>query len=136
MELKLILAKGEPRGKVISPGKDSLVIGRQDDCDLVISSSKVSRQHCRIDIGDNAASLTDLGSANGTFLNGQKVTVATPLAPGDKVVVGPLGFLVEIAGNRGVAAPLDVLAGIQADDLDLADDDDIIQLSEDDLLES
>ena len=137
MELKLILAKGEPRGKVISAGKDSLVIGRQDDCGLVISSSKVSRHHCRIDIGDNAASLTDLGSANGTFLNGRKITSAAPLSPGDKVVVGPLGFVVEIDGNH-TAAPLDVLSGIQ-DDAELSpaeDDDDIIQLSENDLLES
>jgi len=136
MELKLILAKGEPRGKVISAGKDSLVIGRQDDCDLVISSSKASRQHCRIDISDNAASLTDLGSANGTFLNGKKITSATPLSAGDKVAVGPLGFVVEIDGNRGVAGPLDVLAGIEGDHPDLPDDDDVIQLTEDDLLDS
>ena len=126
MELNLILAKGEPRGKVISADKDSLVIGRQDDCDLVISSAKVSRQHCRIDVTGDTASLTDLGSANGTFLNGQKVTSAKPLSAGDKVVVGPLGFVVEIDGNRG-APPADLMAGIE---------DDIIQLSENDLLES
>ncbi len=136
MELKLILAKGEPKGKVIPATNNSLLIGRQDECDLVISSPKVSRQHCRIDISHDTASLTDLGSGNGTFLNGQKVTAPTPLKPGDKVVVGPLGFVVEIDGST-TAAPLDVLSGLEDDaEPTPAQEDGIIQLSEDDLLEN
>ncbi|NIA21114.1 MAG: FHA domain-containing protein [Anaerolineaceae bacterium] len=138
MELKLILAKGEPKGKVIPATKNSLLIGRQDDCDLVISSAKVSRQHCRIDISDDTASLADLGSGNGTFVNGQKVAAPTPLKAGDRIVVGPLGFVVQIDG-LSTAAPLDVLSGIQ-DDAEPSPaaegDDDIIQLSEDDLLDN
>lgn len=100
MELKLVLAKGEPKGKVIEIAKTPAVIGREPECDVVIASPKVSRKHCRIEMAGNAVSLSDLGSANGTFVNGTKVQ-KVELHPGDKLVIGPLGFVVEFVGATG-----------------------------------
>ena len=97
MELKLVLAKGEPKGKVIDITKSPAVIGREPECDVVIASPKVSRKHCQIEITGNAVSVSDLGSANGTFVNGAKVQ-KVELRGGDKLVVGPLGFVVELGG--------------------------------------
>ncbi len=124
MELKLVLAKGEPKGKVIDIAKSPAVIGREPDCDVVIASPKVSRKHCRIEMAGNAVSLSDLGSANGTFVNGKKVQ-KVELHGGDKLVVGPLGFVVEMGGKsaakpaaKTAAPPLDIndfLAGLEDD---------------------
>jgi pSer/pThr/pTyr-binding forkhead associated (FHA) protein len=124
MELKLVLAKGEPKGKVIDIAKSPAVIGREPECDVVIASPKVSRKHCRIEITGNAVSLSDLGSANGTFVNGKKVQ-KVQLHGGDKLVVGPLGFVVELVGagakpsGKAAAPPQDIndfLAGLENDD--------------------
>ena len=104
MNLKLIVAKGEPKGKEVVISKDQTVIGRDPQCDLVIASSKVSRKHCRIDVAANKATVTDLGSRKGIFVNGQKVPTAA-LKAGDRVLVGPLGLIVEIDGDRGAAVP-------------------------------
>jgi pSer/pThr/pTyr-binding forkhead associated (FHA) protein len=130
MELKLILAKGEPRGKEIVIARQPTVIGRDPGCDLVLASPKVSRQHCRIDTEGDAIILLDDGSRNGTFVNGQKVTDRTVLSAGDQIVIGPLGFIVEIDGNRIDATQggiNDFLATLETGD------DDVLQLTDDDL---
>jgi len=155
MELKLILAKGEPKGKEIVVEKMPSTIGRDPACDVVIANVKVSRKHCTIEAEGDRAVIVDAGSGNGTFVNGQKVERQT-LKAGDKVVIGPLGFVVESDGNRGATAPPaaeDVLAGAErdavgGDDLNAfleslekgtgaaaggGDDDDVLQLTDDDL---
>jgi pSer/pThr/pTyr-binding forkhead associated (FHA) protein len=61
--------------------------GRALDNDIVVSDRGTSRRHARIEYRDGTFLLTDLGSANGTFVNGQRV-VETHLQHGDKVKVG------------------------------------------------
>jgi len=153
MELKLILAKGEPKGKEIVVAKMPSSIGRDPGCDVVIANVKVSRKHCSIEAEGDQAVIVDGGSGNGTFVNGQKVE-RQALKAGDKVVIGPLGFVVEIDGNRGGTAPgaaEDLLAvtesdAVGGDDLNAfleslekgagaagGDDEDVLQLTDDDL---
>lgn len=96
MELKLVVAVGEPKGKEITLSQERTVIGRKPECDIVIASPKVSREHCRIDLSDDTAEIIDLGSRNGIFVNGQKTKQAS-LSSGDKVSIGPLGFIVSSA---------------------------------------
>ncbi len=103
MQLKLIVAKGEPQGKEIPVEKDAVIIGRDRDCDVVVLSTKVSRTHCRVEVRDSKARLVDLGSKNGTIVNRQKVA-EVELGPGDRIAVGPLGLVVEIDGDRGKRA--------------------------------
>ena len=69
-------------------------MGRAPRADFVVDAPLVSRVHCRFVLGpDNTLSLEDLGSTNGTFVNGQKAAKAV-LADGDKVTVGRVLFSV------------------------------------------
>lgn len=73
------------------------VIGRSTDCNLKIASAQVSRRHCRIVVNDIGVYVEDLCSANGTFLNGQRLLPNQPtLAPaGSQLAIGPAMFAVE-----------------------------------------
>ncbi|MDP6380253.1 MAG: FHA domain-containing protein [Phycisphaerae bacterium] len=99
MDVKLILVKGNPKGKQITLKSGTTIVGRKEDSGLIIASSRVSRHHCQITLDGNDLKVRDLGSANGTLINGQKVE-ESPLKAGDEVHIGPLGFLVEIDGRR------------------------------------
>jgi hypothetical protein len=64
------------------------VAGRDADCALVIDSSSVSRNHARITVLAGNATVEDLGSTNGTFVNGSRVSEPTRLSPGDELSLG------------------------------------------------
>lgn len=69
--------------------KDKVVIGRNPDCDMVISDDTVSRQHARIDkTKPGAYRITDLDSTNGTFVNGRKVEGCIDLGLNDTILIG------------------------------------------------
>jgi cardiolipin synthase A/B len=65
-------------------------IGRADESDVVVSSGLVSRNHARVTLEGDSCTITDLGSSNGTFVNGGRVKGTVPLASGD--VVGVADF--------------------------------------------
>ena len=69
------------------------VIGRDPDAALWIDHSSVSRRHATIVIANGKATLEDLNSKNGTFLNGEKIRRRTPLTDGDQVRIGPETFV-------------------------------------------
>jgi len=69
-------------------------MGRAPRADFVVDAALVSRVHCRFMLNDlNELQLEDLGSTNGTFVNGKKVARAT-LTDGDKLTVGRVQFVV------------------------------------------
>jgi pSer/pThr/pTyr-binding forkhead associated (FHA) protein len=72
--------------------KPTTLIGRHEACDLVVDDAQVSRRHCRISWDGVYCTLEDLGSTNGTFVNGQPLTAAYALRPGDKVQVANVIF--------------------------------------------
>jgi pSer/pThr/pTyr-binding forkhead associated (FHA) protein len=53
--------------------KKVVIVGRGNQCDLIIPNDSVSRQHCKIERIDNAFHITDLGSSNGVFINGERI---------------------------------------------------------------
>ncbi|MCH7668806.1 MAG: FHA domain-containing protein [Acidobacteria bacterium] len=69
-----------------------IVIGRSDEADLVIDDTYASEFHVRIGQHQNKVLLTDLGSTNGTYVNGRRVTVPTSLRKGDTVQIGKTIF--------------------------------------------
>lgn len=64
------------------------VIGRDPDVAIVIDSPKVSRRHALITINAGGATMSDLGSKNGTFVNGVRVRSPIFLSDGDEITVG------------------------------------------------
>lgn len=63
-------------------------IGRATGADFILDESLVSRVHCRVEVNVSGdLDITDLGSTNGTFVNGNRVTTAR-LVPGDRLKVG------------------------------------------------
>ena len=71
--------------------QDSVTLGRDSRCDIVLQDGNVSRQHARLERVDGAYVLTDLGSTNGTFVNEQPVT-QTRLTGGETLRVGSFIF--------------------------------------------
>ena len=65
--------------------KDGMIVGRNPECDLVLTNGHPSRRHARIDVKADGLWLEDLGSANGTFVNGVQIRAAHKLATGDRV---------------------------------------------------
>jgi pSer/pThr/pTyr-binding forkhead associated (FHA) protein len=69
-------------------------MGRAPRSDFVVDAALVSRVHCRFTLADtNELELEDLGSTNGTFVNGEKVT-KVKLSDGDKLTIGRVQFVV------------------------------------------
>jgi DNA-binding winged helix-turn-helix (wHTH) protein len=69
------------------------VMGRVPEAVVTLTSDLASRRHARIVVGDDRAVLEDLGSKNGTFLNGARVDGPTPLQDGDEITIGRRSFV-------------------------------------------
>src|ERR687890_125594 len=84
---RLALVQAEGRRLVIAPG--GAVVGRSRECDVVLGDSNVSRRHAEIRPGAGGQwTVSDLGSTNGVQVNGRRITGATPLKAGDRLVFG------------------------------------------------
>ena len=81
------VVSGVSAGAAAAVSGGSLVVGRDPSCDLVINDAKVSRNHLRITDHGHYASIEDLGSTNGTTVNGRSVAHVA-LRPGDAIRVG------------------------------------------------
>ncbi len=104
MDVNLILFKKNGSQKVITLPSKVTVIGRRKDCDLRIPLMPVSRRHCQLILNNETLKIRDLGSRNGTFLNGQRIEEASAKA-GDNITIGPLTFAVQINGQPKEFAP-------------------------------
>jgi sigma-B regulation protein RsbU (phosphoserine phosphatase) len=85
----LVTIKGPNLGQRFALAGESLLIGRQDDAAIVLESLAVSRHHARILCADGDYLVEDVGSSNGTFVNGRRINGPTPLAEGDELQIGP-----------------------------------------------
>jgi transcriptional regulator with GAF, ATPase, and Fis domain len=70
------------------PLEGRCVVGRSSEADLQLIDAGASREHCRFEVVDGRVYLEDLGSQNGTFVNGEPLAARTALAPGDEIAVG------------------------------------------------
>lgn len=85
------------------------VIGRGADCNLRIASKEVSRRHCLITVGDDNVQVQDLGSANGTFVNGYRLdaNLDYTVAPDSELSLGGIKFFVRFRPLATAAATED-----------------------------
>ncbi|HSP78007.1 MAG TPA: FHA domain-containing protein, partial [Myxococcaceae bacterium] len=104
MGFQLTIAEGREAGKEFVFDQDSVLIGRVSECDVVLYDNGVSRRHCRIFAQGGGYAVEDLGSSNGTLVNGLKVTKQV-LADGDRIALGPVLFTFQDVG--GVEEQLD-----------------------------
>jgi pSer/pThr/pTyr-binding forkhead associated (FHA) protein len=96
MDVKLKVLEGAKAGAKIAVKKTEFIIGRSQSCSLCAGSSAISRQHCAILRDETRVAIKDLGSRNGTLVNGNKIDGEVELTTGDEITVGPLKFLITI----------------------------------------
>ena len=101
MQVKLKILKGPSQGKELKISRAKFIIGRGDDCHLRVRSDKISRQHCQIDVEGAKVVVRDLGSRNGTLVNGERIEGDLELKAADVIQVGPLQFEVMIDHTLG-----------------------------------
>jgi FHA domain len=103
--LRLIPGSGPP----IEVAKDEALVGRDPGCDVVVADGSVSRRHAKIQRRGEGFTVVDQGSANGTFIDSQRVAEVT-LRNGQELRFGAVAFKVEIEGEDAGAT----VAGIPA----------------------
>jgi hypothetical protein len=101
----VVLTAGKWRGKSILVKRLPFLIGRDPACHLRPTSALVSNRHCALLARGGKVYVRDLGSTNGTFLNGEKITGARELHPNDGLRVGPVDFDVFIESGPSISQP-------------------------------
>jgi pSer/pThr/pTyr-binding forkhead associated (FHA) protein len=104
--VKLVVEKNEGQSErhSIPLAAEETVVGRHRDCTLRIPSAEVSRRHCILHLKDDVLKIEDLGSLNGSYVNGERVIGTRELCPGDRLEIGPVIFSVEYEGVAVMAA--------------------------------
>src|ERR1044071_3678122 len=90
-------------GSPVDIVKDLVVVGRKEDCDLRLEHKSVSKIHCVIVKTDGLLLLRDLGSTNGTRVNGQRIRRAA-LLPNDQVAFANFKYRVAFGPEAQLAA--------------------------------
>jgi pSer/pThr/pTyr-binding forkhead associated (FHA) protein len=114
--LLMLIAQGGQQDGQRWVVRKSILIGRGDDCDIVIPSQQVSRHHARIQVTQEGITLEDLGSKNGTHCNGEKIVNPVILHEEDTIQVALAQQYVLVSSDATVplspnAPPLDKQIG-------------------------
>ena len=133
--LQVVRGRSEANTLRLMDGVNS--IGRHNDCQIRIRSSQVSRRHCQLFEEGNKLILRDLGSSNGTFVNGKRVLGQQTLKPGDVLTIGGVTLRVDQLGAAPKSAAASPAPQPAASDtaevtaLPVAEDDFEMELVED-----
>ncbi len=93
----VVVERGPQAGLAFVLGEGTTVAGRSDSSDIFLGDVTVSREHARFVVDGDGLRVEDLGSTNGTYVNGERFE-SRRLEPGDEVIVGKF-HLVVIAGE-------------------------------------
>jgi pSer/pThr/pTyr-binding forkhead associated (FHA) protein len=99
--LRLVPASGSP----IEISQDQVLVGRETTCDVVLNDGSVSRKHARLEKRGRNWMVVDQGSANGTFVDSQRVAETT-LRSGQELRFGAVSFKVEIEDDEAIEATM------------------------------
>ncbi len=113
LQAELKVLGGKFQGKAIPLNTKRFLVGREQDCHLRPNSDSVSRHHCVFVIDDYTVRLRDLGSTNGTRVNGELIRHETVLKDGDQIHIGKLHL--ELTAREGVAAAATPAAPVRAE---------------------
>ncbi|HZZ80093.1 MAG TPA: FHA domain-containing protein [Gemmataceae bacterium] len=102
MHLRLKVVQGKPQGHCLDFAKGEFMFGRGPECDVRPESDLVSRQHCMVHVQDASVLIRDLGSRNGTLVNGKLVLREQALHHGDTLQLGPLVLQVLLEVDSGL----------------------------------
>ncbi len=90
---ELVVLRGEAKkGTRLRLRPSGHTIGRSSEADVVIDDPYASEFHARVETHDGGTTVHDLGSTNGTYVNGRRITVPTPAGKGDTVQIGKTIF--------------------------------------------
>lgn len=106
MKLSLVVNEGVHKGKVIAIPHKQFLIGRDAQCHLRPASNMISKRHCALLIRNDKAFVRDFESTNGTILNDVAVKGESELKNEDRLLIGPLSFLVRMESGVAAAKPL------------------------------
>jgi predicted component of type VI protein secretion system len=96
MRVRLVPTEG---GTPVEIAKDLSLVGRREDCDIFLDHKSISKLHCVVARTDGLLLLRDLGSTNGTRVNGQRVRRAA-LLPNDQLQIASLKYTVQFAPDE------------------------------------
>ena len=91
-------------GDVIPLTQDKLLVGRRSHCDICLKYHNVSSHHCELEFKNGFWHIRDLGSSNGTKVNGMRIDHKS-LMPGDEVMFAKHGFNIDYVVTTDAAAP-------------------------------
>jgi len=114
MKVQLVVVQGKPEGKIIPLTVRSFKIGRGENCQLRPNSEQGSREHAEFLVGADKVTVRDLGSRNGTIVNGKTLTGPCTLKDTDLIQVGPLTFAISIEGAPVAAVKAQAASGTAA----------------------
>ncbi len=118
MDFHLVVTRGRTASQTLKLADGTTTVGRQEDCNLRIASAQVSRRHCQLFEHKGFLLVKDLGSSNGTYVNGKKVSEQRVLEPGDELSIGPVKFRVEKNAAKAPVKPSGDTAIVEAIDVD------------------
>ncbi len=104
MNYVLQVVRGRSATTTLRLGDGVTSLGRHDDCIIRIKSSQVSRKHCEILEAGGTLTVRDLGSSNGTFVNGKRILGQQGLKVGDELTVGSVTLRVATLGQPVAAS--------------------------------
>ena len=105
MNYVLQVVRGRSTSTTLKLTDNVTSLGRHDDCVIRIKSAQVSRRHCELYEVGGQLMLRDLGSSNGTYVNGKRVTGEVSLKHGDEVTVGAVTLRVAKLGKPVSSLP-------------------------------
>lgn len=111
MQISLLVVRGPKQGQYIPIEQKEYCIGRDSSCDWQTDFLIVSRRHAAIVVSGPKVLVRDLGSRNGTFVNGRVVTDECEVRHDDRLAVGPLEFRIQLqapAANHDGTLCMDV----------------------------
>lgn len=113
MRVRLVPVEG---GTPIEITKDLVLVGRKEDCDLRLDHKSISKLHCVLAKTDGLLLLRDLGSTNGSRVNGQRVRRAA-LLPNDQLQIASLRYTVQVTPDEPPADPDEFTQQLDGKDL-------------------